>query len=120
MLLDFYGNCNNAILKTNFEKLLGTRFEDRYREITKPGHWGEQIELYALATIHRVKFSKITVDDITSLQVLPSLSATVHRLDSRGRRISKVQTMIRGAHLIFCKHDHNGITIPVLFSQEAH
>ena len=49
LLLDFYGNCNNAILKTSFEKLLGTRFEDRYKEITKPGHWGEQIELYALA-----------------------------------------------------------------------
>ena len=58
LLADFYGDCNNHTLKTSFEQLLGTRFKDRYKEIMKPGHWGEQIELYALATLHRVKFSR--------------------------------------------------------------
>jgi len=47
--------------------------------------------LYALATIHKIKLTIVTFDNMHSLTMLPSLRSEAHGLESRGRRISKVK-----------------------------
>ena len=53
----------------SLELKVGFQYKRKKADLRDPGHWGEGIDLYSLATIHIIKFKLVMVNSMQNMTV---------------------------------------------------